>query len=37
MQSNEGVMIIDDSIEEKPYTDENAIVCWHYDTPKIGW
>lgn len=24
-------MIIDDSIEEKPYTDENDIICWHYD------
>jgi DDE superfamily endonuclease len=34
MQSAEGVMIIDDSIEEKPYTDENDIVCWHYDHSK---
>jgi hypothetical protein len=34
MQSGEGVMIIDDSIEEKPYTDENEIVCWHYDHSK---
>src|SRR5216683_2077875 len=34
MQSDEGVMIIDDSIEEKPYTDENDIVCWHYDPSK---
>ena len=24
-------MIVDDSISEKPYTDENDIVCWHYD------
>jgi DDE superfamily endonuclease len=31
VQSSEGVLIIDDSIEEKPYTDENEIVCWHYD------
>jgi hypothetical protein len=23
--------IVDDSISEKPYTDENAIICWHYD------
>ena len=30
----EGVIIIDDSIEEKPYTDENEIVCWHYDHSK---
>lgn len=27
----EGVIIFDDTIIEKPYTDENAIVCWHYD------
>jgi hypothetical protein len=26
-----GVMIVDDSIGEKPYTDENDIICWHYD------
>ena len=31
IQTAEGVMIVDDSIEEKPYTDENDIVCWHYD------
>jgi hypothetical protein len=27
-------MIIDDSIEEKPATFENDIVCWHYDHSK---
>lgn len=27
----DGVIIVDDSIAEKPYTDENEIVCWHYD------
>jgi len=31
IQQEEGVMIVDDSIAEKPYTDENAIICWHYD------
>src|SRR5229473_3044453 len=31
VHSEAGVLIIDDSIEEKPYTDENDIVCWHYD------
>jgi hypothetical protein len=31
VQSEAGVLIIEDSIEEKPYTDENDIVCWHYD------
>ncbi len=34
VQSQMGVLIIDDSIEEKPYTDENDIVCWHYDHSK---
>ena len=34
MESEEGVMIVDDSIAEKPYTDENEIVCWHYDHSK---
>ena len=34
IQSEEGVMIVDDSVAEKPYTDENDIVCWHYDHSK---
>jgi hypothetical protein len=31
IESPEGVLIVDDSIAEKPYTDVNDIVCWHYD------
>jgi len=31
IQREEGVFIIDDRIAEKPYTDENEILCWHYD------
>ena len=31
IQREDGVMIVDDSIAEKPYTDENDIICWHYD------
>lgn len=31
IESQEGVAIVDDSIAEKPYTDENDIICWHYD------
>ena len=31
IQNDEAAMIVDDSISEKPYTDENDIVCWHYD------
>jgi len=34
IQSEEGVMVIDDSIEEKPSTDENEMVSWHYDHSK---
>lgn len=34
MQSDEGVLIVDDSISEKPYTDENEIICWHWDHSK---
>lgn len=30
----DGVMILDDSIEEKPHTDENELVCWHFDHSK---
>lgn len=29
-----GVLIIDDAIEEKPYTDENEIVAWHFSHAK---
>ena len=31
VQHEEAVLIIDDSIEEKPYTDESELVCWHWD------
>lgn len=34
IQEADGVMVIDDSIAEKPYTDENDIICWHYDHTK---
>jgi len=27
-------LTIDDTIEEKPYTDESELVCWHYDHSK---
>lgn len=29
-----GALILDDSIQEKPYTDENEIMCWHYSHAK---
>lgn len=33
-QSSDGVLILDDTISEKPYTDENAINCWHFSHAK---
>lgn len=34
IESEEGVLIFDDTIMEKPYTDENEIICWHFDHTK---
>ena len=34
IESSDGVIAIDDSIEEKPYTDENELICWHFDHSK---
>ena len=34
VQSEGGVWSLDDLIAEKPYTDENDSVCWHYDHAK---
>ncbi len=31
IEAVDGIVIIDDSISEKPHTDENEIICWHYD------
>jgi hypothetical protein len=31
IQHEQGILIVDDSIAEKPYTAENDIICWHYD------
>jgi hypothetical protein len=31
IEADDGLVIVDDTIEEKPYTDQNEIVCWHYD------
>jgi hypothetical protein len=33
-QKTGGVLILDDTISEKPYTDENAVNCWHYSHAK---
>lgn len=34
VESDEGVLIFDDTVQEKPYTDENEVMCWHYDHSK---
>ena len=31
VQSEEAVLIIDDTVEEKPFTDESELISWHYD------
>jgi len=31
IQSPDGVLIIDDSVEAKPYSQENGTIEWHYD------
>ena len=31
IESDDGCLIFDDSIQEKKWTDENDIICWHYD------
>ena len=36
IQHADGVLIVDDSIAAKPYTDENDIICWHYDHTSGG-
>jgi len=34
IEREDGVLSFDDTIQEKPYTDENEIMCWHYDHSK---
>jgi len=34
IEEENGVLIIDDSIEEKPYTDENELISWHFSHTK---
>src|SRR4030095_6860226 len=31
VESDDGVLVLDDSLEEKPDTDENELICWHWD------
>jgi hypothetical protein len=34
IESDDAVLIFDDTIIEKQYTDENDIMCWHFDHSK---
>jgi len=31
IEKAEGVLIFDDTIQEKAWTDENEVMCWHFD------
>jgi hypothetical protein len=31
IEQEEGCLIFDDTIQEKAWTDENEIICWHFD------
>jgi hypothetical protein len=31
LEAEDGVLIFDDSIAEKEWTDESDLICWHYD------
>jgi len=31
IESGEGVLIFDDTIQEKAWTDESDLMCWHHD------
>jgi len=34
VERDDAVLIFDDTVQEKPYTDENEVMCWHYDHSK---
>jgi len=31
IETDGGVLIFDDTIQEKPHSKENDLICWHYD------
>jgi hypothetical protein len=31
VEQENAALIFDDTVQEKPYTDENEVMCWHYD------
>jgi hypothetical protein len=34
IEQEDGVICIDDTIENKPHSDENELICWHFDHTK---
>jgi hypothetical protein len=34
VEREDAALIFDDTVQEKPYTDENEVMCWHYDHSK---
>ena len=34
IEREDGVLIFDDTIQQKPHTDENELICWHFDHSK---
>ena len=31
IETEDGVLIFDDTVQEKPWMDENDLICWHHD------
>jgi hypothetical protein len=31
IETGEGVLIVDDTLQEKLHSKENDLICWHYD------
>jgi hypothetical protein len=36
IEQEDGCLIFDDTIQEKAWTDENEIMCWHFDHCKVS-
>lgn len=34
VETDDGCLLFDDTVNEKPYTDENDIIAWHFDHSK---
>ena len=36
IEREDGVLIFDDTIQQKPHTDENELICWHFEYKPLG-